>query len=119
MLVSIIEEGWVGFLDDDDELDEHYHEWLDEEAPGYDMVIFKMKNSPNGAIPQTSLPNQLQYNEVGISFAMPIEIARKFKFRNEIPGEDYDLICRVRDAGYKIKISEHIGYYIHGKDGTN
>jgi glycosyltransferase involved in cell wall biosynthesis len=107
---------WVGFCDDDDFLDPHYHEWLIEESPGFDMVIFKMKNSPTGAVPYTTNVDELKYNEVGISFALKTELALKFPFENMI-GEDYELIMRVKESGAKIKISERIAYFIGSVNG--
>lgn len=109
---------WVGFCDDDDELDEHYHEWLDEAYEGYDLVIFRMKNSPNGAVPYTTDLKDLKYNEVGISYALKTKLARKYPFSNII-GEDYDQIQRIIEHGYKAKIVYKVAYYLNGRHGTD
>jgi len=108
---------WVGFCDDDDELDEHYHEWL-KDYKNYDVVVFRMKNSPNGAIPESNSVEHLEYNKVGISFALKTSLARKYPFKN-MQGEDYDLLIRLVEAGCKVKIVDHVAYYLHGKNGTN
>lgn len=112
--VQEVKTSWVGFLDDDDYIDEHYHEWLQKEKDGYDMVIFRMKNSPlkEEAIPKSTNIDDLEYNQVGISFAMRTKVAILFPFSAKVPGEDYDLIMRVKQAGYKIKISDKVAYYI-------
>jgi hypothetical protein len=111
--IKEVETEWVGFCDDDDWLDPRYHKWLIEESVGFDVVIFKMKNSPNGAVPYTTNVEELKYNEVGMSFALLTGIALQYPFENII-GEDYELLMRLRDDGFKIKISERVAYYIGG-----
>lgn len=109
---------WVGFLDDDDRLDPHYHEWLNEECSDYDMVIFKMKVGPQELIPKTNRVEDLNFGDVGISFALKTELAKQFPFvkenRNKGLHEDWEMVRALRDKGYKIKISEHITYYVRG-----
>lgn len=109
--IKKVETEWVGFCDDDDYLDPHYHEWLVEESPGFDVVIFRMKNSPNGAVPISRELDKLKYNEVGMSFAMLTGIALSYPFKNII-GEDYELLMRLKEDGFRIKISERIAYFI-------
>lgn len=108
--IAITTTDWVGFLDDDDRLDPHYHEWLDKEAEDNDMVIFQMKNGLYTIPGHMMVPN-LKYNWVGISFAMRTEVAREMPFYNMI-GEDFDLIQRCIHAGYKVKISPHVAYFV-------
>lgn len=109
-IIKEVTTDWVGFLDDDDRLDPHYHEWLDAEAGDNDMVIFQMKNGMMTIPGHTMLAN-LAYNWVGISFAMRTEVAREMPFYNMI-GEDFDLIMRVIHAGYRVKISPHLAYFV-------
>lgn len=109
---------WVGFCDDDDELDENYHKWLDEACEGFDVVIFKMKNQPNGGIPYTTNVDELRYNEVGMSYALKTDLARKYPFKNMI-GEDFDQLQRIIKDGHKVKVVDKVAYYLHGRNGTN
>ena len=102
---------WVGFLDDDDTLDHRYHEWLNEECKDYDMLIFNMARPEGLILPGHTNVDELVYNWVGISFALKTEIAKRFPFKNMI-SEDWDLIQRIKEAGFKIKISQHVAYYI-------
>lgn len=111
LAIQKVETEWVGFCDDDDYLDPHYHEWLVEESPSFDMVIFKMKNQPNGGVPYSTDVEMLRYNEVGMSFALKTGLAKRFPFENML-GEDFDLIMRVKNSGARIKISEHIAYFL-------
>ena len=101
---------WVGFCDDDDYLDERYHEWL-ARFDDCDMVIFQMLRPDGLVLPDHTDVNRLAYNWVGISFAMRTTIAKQLPFYNML-AEDYNLIMRVKDAGYRIKISRKIGYFI-------
>jgi glycosyltransferase involved in cell wall biosynthesis len=102
---------WVGFLDDDDVLHPRYHEWLNEEYHEYDLVLFQMAMDGGMVIPRHVDPAKLAYNWMGISFAMKTSLARKFPFHNVL-GEDYELMDRLRAAGARIKISEHVAYYV-------
>lgn len=112
--VKEVHTSWVGFLDDDDYLDEHYHEWLQKEKDGYDVVVFRMKNSPlvEEAIPKSTNVDDLEYNQVGISFALRTKLAALYPFSNKVPGEDHELLMRLKKDGYKIKISDKVAYYI-------
>ncbi len=107
---------WVGFLDDDDVLDPHYHEWLNEEWSGYDVVIFKMKIGPQEVIPQTNEVENLKLGGVGISFALKTELAKRFPFitedRESVLHEDWEMIKTLREKGYRVKISERVAYYV-------
>ena len=109
--VQRVKTTWVGFCDDDDWLDLRYHQWLNEECEGFDMVIFNMRRPEGIVLPDHTDVDKLAYNWVGISFALKTAIAKKFPFNNMV-GEDYDLIMRVKEAGYKIKISERVAYFI-------
>jgi glycosyltransferase involved in cell wall biosynthesis len=101
---------WVGFLDDDDTLNPKYHEWLDYESQDCDVVIFQMKLDQM-TLPGHTNPKLLKFNWVGISYALKTKIAKAHPFKNII-GEDFDLLTRLADAGYKIKISPYIAYYV-------
>ena len=102
---------WVGFCDDDDYLDPNYNKWFIEESAGNDMVIFRMKNSPVDSIPDHQDVDKLEFNKVGISFAVKTTLANKIQFKDMI-GEDWAFIQAVKKAGYKIHISKHIAYFI-------
>lgn len=114
-LIQLVETPWVAFCDDDDWLHPKYHEWLKEEKENNDMVIFRMKVAPNDADSKPIIKDvgQLKVNDVGISFALKTRIAKNHPFKNMLC-EDYDLIQGLYKEGYKIKISDHIAYYVGG-----
>ena len=101
---------WVGFCDDDDYLDPHYHEWL-KEIKNADMVIFQMKRPDGMILPDHTDTDKLAYNWVGISFALRTSIAKEFPFK-DIIGEDFDLIQRVLQAGLRVVVSPRVAYYL-------
>jgi glycosyltransferase involved in cell wall biosynthesis len=109
-MVSVCDTGWVGFCDDDDWLDPHYHEWLNEMKDA-DMVLFQMKRPDGMILPDHTDSDRLVYNWVGISFAMRTSVALKYPFKTMI-GEDYDLIQRVRRAGLRLVVSPQVAYFV-------
>lgn len=104
---------WVGFVDDDDTLASTYvAELLNEVAlhPHVACVIFRMARSDT-VIPgfQTT---DIEYANVGISFALKKELYNDgFCF---IPGptEDFELLNRVKKAGRPMKLSCRVTYYV-------
>ena len=108
--IQTVKTNWVGFCDDDDYLDVHYHEWL-KGYKNFDLVVFSMVRPEGIVIPDHTDIDRLAYNWVGISFALRTKIAKAFPFQNMI-GEDYDLIMRVKAAGNRVKIAPNIAYFI-------
>lgn len=108
---------WLCFVDDDDSLDPHYLEWLKEEGPEKDIVVFRMRCGPGGFI----LPpnNELHSGSVGISFA----IRRSFQKEKDVwfpnnPQEDWIVLSNAIGAGARVKVSERVAYLVrHGNEG--
>jgi hypothetical protein len=116
--MTLAKSDWIGFVDDDDRLDPAYVEWLRQEAPGYDLVVFRMRYSPTREDGVTVLPRSADVagmgaGEVGISFAVRTTFQRQHDiwFKNE-EFEDWLFIKRCLDAGARCKISEHVAYYV-------
>lgn len=111
--IKNVKTSWVGFCDDDDWLDEHYHEWLKFKArsTNADMIIFQMQRTDGMVLPDHTDVDKLAHNWVGISFAIRTKIAIRLPFRNMI-GEDYDLIQRVKQAGLKVVVSPKVAYFV-------
>ena len=101
---------WVGFLDDDDRLDVRYHRWLDMECEGWDVIVFQMKQDYL-TLPGHTNSKLLAFNWVGISYALKTKIAKAYPFKNMI-GEDYDLLKRLSEAKFKIKVVPWVAYYV-------
>lgn len=101
---------WIAFVDDDDRLGEHYVQWLREECASFDMVIFRMATPDGLCLPpdQNIVPGQ-----VGISFAIRSEFQRKEGLLfSPSGGEDWDFIERATRAKARVKLSQHIAYYV-------
>jgi hypothetical protein len=116
--MTLADSDWIAFVDDDDRLDEHYVEWLRQEATGHDLVVFRMRYSPPredgvAVLPRSTNVSGMGAGEVGISFAVRTTFQRQHDiwFRNE-EFEDWLFIKRCLDAGARCKISEHVAYYV-------
>lgn len=115
---------WVGNLDDDDWLDPHYSEWLTktlQRHPNLDMVIFRMRRVVNGTPktlppPHITTPDQLEYGNVGTSYAMRTELARRYPYVRENRSigyfPDWEMIHTLRDNGHQILIVTHVAYNV-------
>lgn len=107
---------WVGFLDDDDTLNPYYIDYLynDLLQDDIDVLIFRMIYNCGKILPMPE-DNDFKINEVGISFCLKTELAKKFLF---IPSgtEDFELLDRLRSNGYNIVISDYIGYNVNPND---
>ena len=109
-MIQKVKTTWVGFCDDDDWLDPHYHEWL-RKIRGADMVIFQMQRPEGMILPGHTDIDRLAYNWVGVSFAMRTAVALKYPFKNML-GEDFDLIQRAVKAGLRLEIDPRVGYFV-------
>lgn len=101
---------WVAFLDDDDRLDKQYAEWLHDEVADADFVIFRMTYEGGPVLPPGAdiLPCQ-----VGISFSARLQFVkeRNIKF-DPGPNEDWHFIQTVLGHSARLKVSDHIAYYV-------
>lgn len=106
---------WVGFVDDDDTLNEDYIDKLIEHInnePNLDSVIFRMKYKNGGKILPKVGDIDFKNSEVGISFCLKTELTKDFNFVPS-PTEDFDLLNKLRSNNKKIIISDYIGYNVY------
>lgn len=103
---------WVAFVDDDDRVTPDYlvrfkEEWTNH--PEADVILFRMQHG------QRILPHpertDFRKNDVGISFAMKRSVALHEPFQPS-ETEDFDLLDRLRTAGYSIRLSPHVTYWV-------
>lgn len=109
--IQTVQTNWVGFCDDDDYLDPHYHQWLKKYQQTADLVIFQMQRPDGMILPDHTSVNKLAYNWVGISFAIRTELAKAFPFKNMV-GEDWDMITTMKQAHKNIVIAPEVAYFI-------
>ena len=105
---------WIGFIDDDDELDENYVSLLFNKYSEYDLVVFRMKSllgQTINIIPPFKCVG-LNKQGVGISFCFRTPVDTRF-----IPHhmEDYYFINNLqKEKEISYIITEEIGFYIRG-----
>jgi glycosyltransferase involved in cell wall biosynthesis len=101
---------WIGFIDDDDELDKDYVKLLFSKYNAYDLVVFRMKRK-HDILPPTSY-NKLDPCKVGISFCYKAPSNVRF-----IPShmEDFQFLEDLQKEKRIIySVTEEIGYYVRG-----
>jgi glycosyltransferase involved in cell wall biosynthesis len=106
---------WIGFVDDDDILKHTYVDLFNEELnnnTGADVIIFRMIFT-NGLILPPPRNKTFVKNQVGISFCLKrsLFVDENFWFEPSST-EDYDLLDRLRTAGKKIVMSDHVTYFV-------
>ena len=107
---------WIGFVDDDDILRPTYVDLFNEELNNNtdaDVIIFRMI-LPNGTIlPPLNNYNDFKKCQVGISFCLKrsLFVDENFWFENSTT-EDFDLLDKLRSAGKKIVMSDHVTYLV-------
>lgn len=108
--ISFANGEWIAFVDDDDRVGNCYVQWLREDGGSYDLVVFRMATADGMCIP----PGQeLGPGLVGISFA----VRSSFQRANGIlfspsGGEDWDFVSKSIGAKARVKVSDHIAYYV-------
>lgn len=120
---SFIETEWIGFLDDDDELEQNYVSefYRIKEHANPDVILFKMNNY-GSIVPSESgdtwiHKNAIRYGNIGMSFCLRSEIMISWTclFENEFQtghGEDHRMIDMLYQKKYKIWLSNYMGYYV-------
>jgi glycosyltransferase involved in cell wall biosynthesis len=112
-MINMIENtDWVSMLDDDDTVTPDYVERLKEEIeahPEADLIHFREYFINTGQI----LPTwpEVAWGNVGISFSVKIEVAKKIGFKTE-PYEDFEFVKRVQKAGYNVYFSKYLVYKV-------
>lgn len=106
---------WIGFVDDDDTLSPEYVKILKNEVELHDpdTVIFRMKNNTyESVLPIPGINTFPPICGVGISFCMKKTVFDSGCIFIPSDYEDYHLLKKIKDSGYKIILSDHIGYFI-------
>lgn len=101
---------WIGFIDDDDELDKDYVSLLFSKYNAYDLVVFRMKRKNDILPPPNS--NALAASLVGISFCY--KTPSKVRF---IPShmEDFQFLEDLqKEKSIVYSVTEEICYYVRG-----
>jgi hypothetical protein len=112
--LKLVKNGWVGFVDDDDTLSPYYVEHFNNYLSGYPFlkcIIFRMMYSDNNVIPRQDSLYFYQGN-VGISFCFSSELLSRGFYFTPSDCEDYVLLSKIRASGYRMIISNRIGYLV-------
>lgn len=110
--------GYVGYVADDDRLDERYHEWFIDENRDSDLFLFRMVYEEGGQpLPTTSDPALLHLSGAGGTFILRTSvITERHNFVTERPAEhyheDWEMVQWCLNNGCKVQISERIAYYV-------
>jgi glycosyltransferase involved in cell wall biosynthesis len=112
---------WIAFVDDDDTIASNYVETLTNEIKEFnnmDVIIFRMSYEWNKQeiLPHLNESNNFFMNYVGISFAMKKTLCDLGYIFIPSSGEDYELLCKIRDNNYKMMISPYIRYFVRGNE---
>lgn len=122
--MSLIDSGWVGFVDDDDIISDNYIECFMIEKTNYsdaNCIIFKMCYEQNNRVlpiisDTDNISSTLYVGNVGISFCYNIELFKKNYIFIPCDWEDCDLILRMYNDNVKIVLSQYITYLIRSNN---
>jgi glycosyltransferase involved in cell wall biosynthesis len=108
---------WIAFVDDDDTIASNYVETLYNEIQEFnnvDVVIFRMSYDFNKELIYPPLNESYNFysGNVGISFAMKKTLFDLGYIFTPSSGEDYYLLCKIRENNYKMMISPYIRYFV-------
>lgn len=108
--IKMVKTEWIGFLDDDDTIDQNYVDTLIKKYQDKDFVVWRMKYSHGVVLPPTHI-NDLYFGAVGISFCY------KNKFDNLLfdvnrDGEDFDFLMKLKNLTNNWVITPEIYYNV-------
>jgi glycosyltransferase involved in cell wall biosynthesis len=109
--IKMAETKWIGFLDDDDTINENYVEKLNNNYYNYDLVIWRMKDSNGRIYPDFSI-NDIIINKVGISFCYKTEIFKNIFFDENNDNEDFFFLEKLKNLSKNYIITNDIFYNI-------
>ena len=113
--MKLVTTPWIGFIDDDDRLDPHYVEWLQqysEQLPDMDAIIFRMFSPRNGGIIPRIGIYEIFPTFVGISFAIKKSAIEKYGgWSANDSSEDYMFLNEFKTKGGKFQIVDDVAYY--------
>ena len=107
---------WVHTLGDDDTLEPHFAALLAAQDQDADLIVFQMRYDGGGVLPTVTDPTQLRFGEVGCSYAVKTDVARRHGWIAEpctnMLAEDWEMIRSVRDNGGVIRIVPEVVYRV-------
>lgn len=110
---------WIGFLDDDDILNQEYVEhWAIRKENDIDILIYKMINRNHVNHTTFIVPNnkRWEYGQVGVNFAIrkpKFDAVEGFKSMKELgSNEDWDFLDRVNQTGLRKEYLDYVGYVV-------
>jgi hypothetical protein len=109
---------WIGFVDDDDTLDENYvHHLFSRYAPIYDVVVWRMTHSDGNVLPPAG-EQRLELGSVGISFCF--RNIYDLYFANNAWCEDYNFLKKLlqRTPRNRVVLTKEIFYYVSHQKPT-
>jgi glycosyltransferase involved in cell wall biosynthesis len=101
---------WIGFLDDDDTIDQNYVKTLFEKYSNFDFVVWRMKTTKGKIYPDVSI-NELLINKVGISISFKSTIQDKL-FKSNEDHEDFEFVENLEKQTKNFIITPEIYYNI-------
>ena len=114
--IKLADTEWIAFLDDDDSLSPTYLDSFYNEIHNVyavDAILFRMRHPEYGILPKTSSVDLVRY-ECGISFATKRKIFTDGLWFESSYEEDYNILCKIKDKGYKMVMSPYVKYYVDG-----
>jgi len=108
--IKISNSEWIGFLDDDDTLNEKYVETLVKNYLKYDFVVWRMKYRNGLVLPPQNL-NELQFARVGISFCYKNKFDNLL-FESNRDGEDFDFLKKLESLTKNFVIAPEVYYNV-------
>lgn len=101
---------WIGFLDDDDTIDEKYVETLFQKYEKYDFIVWRMKYTNGQIIPRINAEN-LSFGNVGISFCYKNKFNDLF-FEKNRDGEDFDFVEKLKSLSNNFIVAPEVYYKV-------
>lgn len=108
--IKLVKTKWIGFIDDDDTIDENYVDTLYKKYFNYDFVVWRMIYK-NGVILPPHGYNNITFGKVGISFCYK-NIFNNLYFDNNRDGEDWDFLIKLRNLTGNYVFTDEVYYYI-------
>lgn len=109
--IEMVDEGWVGFLDDDDTLEPDYVRTLFEKYTNFDFVVWRMKYENGNVLPPFFM-NELKFATVGISFCYKKSKFKELVFTKNRDGEDFDFLMELNKQSNNFVITPEVMYKV-------
>jgi hypothetical protein len=103
---------YVGYVADDDRLDERYHEWFLADNRDADLFIFRMRYEDGGELPTTTDPYALGPSGVGGTFVIRTRLVTERHNFATGHGEDWEMVRWCLDQGLDVQVSDKVAYLV-------